>query len=345
MRYGYRLVIETVEFLILLVLLVFGLVSSGIAKEYQVGSEDVLTVTFWQDPSLNASVRVSQDGKITLDVIGQIDAAGKTTTELQDEIIRLMSRLNKNISQAVVRVSAYNYNYVFVNGQVRTPGKKTFEEIPDLWSVINESGGPTDVGDLTQVTIIRGGDQAGKVEVVNVSRAIAEGRADKLPRLRRGDAIDIPASVGNVPTSSASMAQQTELKNLVYVIGAANRPGPVTYQDNIDFTDVLALAGGPTANADLKHIKILSKDGYYTQTYQFNMETYAKTGKPARYILRKEDTFIIPERQAGFLGAGLNIGTIAAVVGVVTSIYLLYDRLNQNNQTTNRSTTALQSVR
>jgi len=342
MRYGYRFSIGAVG---IFLLLACGIASSGLAKEYQVGPEDVLAVTFWQDPSLNATVRVSQDGKITLDVIGQIEAAGKTTTELQDEIIRLMSRLNKNISQAVVRISAYNYNYVFVNGQARTPGKKTFEEIPDLWSVINEAGGATEVGDLTQVTIIRGGDQAGKVEVVNVSRAIAEGRADKLPKLRRGDTIDIPASPGNIPTSSASMAQQTELKNLVYVIGAANRPGPVTYQDNIDFTDILALAGGPTANADLKHIKILSKDGRYSQTYQFNFEEYSKTGKPARYVLHKEDTFIIPERQAGFLGAGLNIGTVAAVVGVVTSIYLLYDRLNQNSQTSSRGTGTLQSVR
>src|SRR5574340_479189 len=87
-------------------------------KDYRIGQGDVLTISFWQDEKLNSTVRVGQDGRITLDIIGQIDAAGQTTEELQNEIVRLMSRLNKNISQTVVRVSEYNYNYVFITGQV-----------------------------------------------------------------------------------------------------------------------------------------------------------------------------------------------------------------------------------
>ena len=132
------------------------------AQEYKIGTEDVLDISFWQDPSLNAQVRVGQDGKVTLGVIGEIMAAGKTTTELQDEIVRLMSRLNKNISQAVVRINAYNYNHVFVNGQVRAPGKRAFEKIPDIWTIINEAGGITETGDLSRVTLIRSGGDAGR---------------------------------------------------------------------------------------------------------------------------------------------------------------------------------------
>ncbi len=328
MRYGYRTNRGTVCLLILSVVLIVAI--SAVAKEYQIGVEDVLDISFWQDPTLNAQVRVGQDGKITLGVIGQVAAAGKTTTELQDEIIRLMSRLNKNVSQAVVRISVYNYNYVFVNGQVRTPGKRAFEEIPDVWTIINEAGGITETGDLSRVTLIRGGADAGRVEVINVGRALAEGRIDRLPRLNRGDAIDVPAAPGNI--TGASIASEVEQKNQVYVLGAVNRPGPIAYTENTDFTDLLALAGGPTANADLKHIKILTKDKFYSQSYQFNLEKYAKTGKPARYIVRKEDTYIVPERQGGFFGTGLNVGTVAAAVGVITSVYLLYDRLTQDNQ-------------
>jgi len=328
MRYGYRPSHGIGYHLVLIVISLAAI--SAAAKEYQIGLEDVLDVSFWQNPSLNAQVKVGQDGKITLGVIGQIDAAGKTTSELQDEIVRLMSRLNKDVSQAVVRISAFNYNYVFVNGQVRTPGKRAFEEIPDIWTIINEAGGITETGDLSRVTVIRGGADAGRVEIVNVGRALAEGRVDKLPRLNRGDAIDVPASPGNI--TGANLAPEIEQRNLVYVLGAVNRPGPIAYQENSDFTDLLALAGGPTASADLKHIKILTKDKYYSQSYQFSLENYAKTGKPARYIVRKEDTYIVPERQAGFFGTGLNVGTVAAAVGVITSMYLLYDRLTQNNQ-------------
>jgi polysaccharide biosynthesis/export protein len=332
MRCGNR---STAGLVAVLVLAVLVLLPTAYGKEYQIGNDDVLEITFWQDVRLNTTVRVGQDGKITLDVVGQIDAAGKTTAELQDEIVRSMSRLKKDISQAVVRVTIFNYNYVFVNGQVRTPGKRTFEEIPDLWTVINESGGITDIGDLSRVTIIRGGDQAGKVEVVNVSRALSEGSVDKLPKLRRGDTIDIPPSPGNI--STAGVTQQTELKSLIYVIGAVARPGPVAFQDNTDITDVLSLAGGPTAAADLRKVKILTKDGAYAQSYQVDLERYSASGKPARYVLRKEDTFIVPERHEGFFGTGLNVGTVAAVVGVVTSVYLLVDRLNQNNNNNSSS--------
>ena len=329
MRYGYHISLRSISLLIIAVLTLIAV--STTAKEYQIGAEDVLDISFWQNPALNAQVRVGQDGKITLGVIGEINAAGKTTSELQAEIVRMMSRLDRNISQAVVRVFQFNYNYVFVNGQVRTPGKQAFEEIPDIWTIINEAGGITETGDLSRVTIVRGGaDNTGRVEIINVGRALAEGRVERLPRLNRGDAIDVPASPGNV--TGASLAPELEQKNLVYVLGAVNRPGAVAYQENSDFTDLLALAGGPTPNADLKRIKILTKDGSFSQSFQFNLEKYAKTGRPARYIVRKEDTYIVPERQAGFFGTGMNVGTVAAAVGVITSMYLLYDRLTQNDQ-------------
>lgn len=329
MRYGYRTLLRNASLLVLAAISLLSI--SGFAKEYQIGAEDVLDISFWQNPSLNAQVRVSQDGKITLGMIGQIDAAGRTTSELQDEIVRQMSRLDRSISQAVVRVFQFNYNYVFVNGQVRTPGKRAFEEIPDIWTIINEAGGITETGDLSRVTVVRGGTaNTGRVETFNVGRALAEGRVDRLPKLNRGDAIDVPALPGNV--TGAPLTQEVEQKNLVYVLGAVNRPGAVAFQENADFTDLLALAGGPTANADLKHIKILTKDNYYSQSYQFNLEKYSKTGRPARYVVRKEDTYIVPERQGGFFGTGLNVGTVAAAVGVITSVYLLYDRLTQNDQ-------------
>ena len=165
------------------------------ASEYKIGPEDVLEINFWQDPNLNSVVRV---GKISLDIVGQIEAAGKTTSKLQTDIIRQISRLNKRIFQAIVRVVEYNDQYVFVSGQVNDPGKKTFEEIPDLWTIINEVGGITEIRDLSRVTIIRGGEKAGQVEVVNVAEAIAGGNLNKLPKIGRQDTIEIPLSEDEV---------------------------------------------------------------------------------------------------------------------------------------------------
>ena len=315
-------------------LISFILVFSALAEGYKIGPEDVLEINFWQDPQLNSVVRVSLDGKITLDIIGQIQAAGKTTEELQSDIVRSMSRLNKNISQAVVRVTTYNYNYVYVIGEIQTSGKRTFEIIPDLWSIINESGGVTEFADLSRVTIIRGGDQAGEVEVVNVNEAISSGRLSSLPKVRRQDTIEIPRRLFGLTASD--IGRNVEKKNVIYVVGAVNQPGPVEYEDNIDFMEVLALAGGPTPEANLKKVKIMTKDGSYAQSYQVNLEKYTETGRPARYILKNEDTFIIPQRSNGFFGGGVT--TWVTIIGGITSAVVLYELVKPEDNTNNQVT-------
>lgn len=300
--------------------------------DYVIGKDDVLDIRFWQKPQFNSTVTVDGSGKIALDILGQIDAAGKTITELQNDIVRLISRFDKDISQVVVRVAAYNYNFVYVTGQARNPGKHAFEEIPDLWTIINEAGGISELGDLSRVTIIRGGADAGKIEYANVADALSTGDMSKLPKIRREDTIEIPRSAANIPQST--VVQPAVQKNFVYVVGAVNKPGPIEFQENSDILDVLALAGGPAQNADLKNAKIVTRDGYYAQTLKVNLDQYAKSGRPARYILRKEDTFVVPPKSQGFLGVGL--GTIAGVGGAATTIILLIDRLGNNNRSTNR---------
>ncbi|MFZ5981854.1 MAG: polysaccharide biosynthesis/export family protein [Candidatus Zixiibacteriota bacterium] len=305
------------------------IVVSALAQGYKIGPEDVLEINFWQDPQLNTTVRVSLDGMITLDIIGQIQAEGKTTEELQTDIVRNMSRLNKNISQAVVRVTTYNYNYVYIIGEIQTSGKRTFEEIPDLWSIINESGGVTEFADLSRVTVIRGGDQAGQVEVVNVSEAIASGRLSSLPKIRRQDTIEIPRRLFGL--TAGDISRNIEKKNVIYVVGAVNQPGPVEYEENIDFMEVLALAGGPTPEANLKKVKILTKDGNYAQSYQVNLEKYTETGRPARYILKNEDTFVIPERRQSFFSGGVT--TWVTLIGGITSAVVLYELIKPEETT------------
>ena len=297
------------------------------ADEYRIGPGDVLEINFWQDPDLNTVVRVSLDGSITLDIIGQIEAGGRTTQELQGDIVRRISRLNKNISQAVVRVSQYNFNHVYVTGEVRTPGKLAFEAIPDLWSIINEAGGATDAADLTRVTIIRGGEERGQVEIVNVSEAIADGTLHLLPKVRRKDTIELPTTPLGLPAGQLGRPLR-EQRSVIYVVGAVMQPGPIAFEENVDLLEAIALAGGPTPGADLKKAKIIRKDGYYAQTVQVDLDRYSRSGKPIRYLLDKEDTVVLPERRSGFFGSGL--GTAVSILGAITSAVLIYDRLSED---------------
>jgi protein involved in polysaccharide export with SLBB domain len=295
------------------------------ANEYIIGVEDVLEVRFWPDGSLNTQVKVGQDSSIVLDIIGKTMAAGTTAEQLQSDIVRQMNRLNKQIAQVVVRVMEYNSNHVFVTGEVRQQGKKAFEKIPDLWTVIKESGGPTEIADLTRVVIIRGGDESGKVEIANVARAIAEQTLDQLPEIRRTDVIDIPQNPMGLP--SADLGSPPEERNLVYVLGAVNRPGPMKFEENMDIMEALAMAGGPTENAKLNGVKLVTKDGFYAQALEFDLRHYVETGTPARYVVRKEDAIYVPSKSRFFQEA---LGYAAGVAGVVTSILFIWDRLDRD---------------
>ena len=318
------------------ILLIFSILAvftgMATAQDYVIGPGDVLEIRFWQDENLNTSVRVNENGKISIDIIGEIQASAKTTNDLQNDIIRQMSRLNARVSQVVVRVTEYNYQHVFLKGQVTTTGKRTFENIPDLWTIINEAGGITEYGDLSRVTIIRGGEEAGKIEVVDVAKALDAGTIDKLPKVQRQDTIEIPRIPSNLP--SPEFSQITGVKKQIFVIGAVNTPGPVVFQDNLDIMEALALAGGPTDNADLTKARIITKDGLYAQTIEFNLDKYSTSGSPNRYFLKREDTFLLPVRQGGGGFFGLEVAEIAGLLGVITSAILIYNQLAPDNSTT-----------
>lgn len=327
-KYGIRVVPA------LLVLLLMSLLyRPAPAQEYRIGPGDQLEIRFWQNTELNSEVRVGLDGNITLDIIGQIQAAGKTTEELQNDIVRQISRLNKNISQATVRVTAFNFQYVYITGQVAHPGKLTFEQIPDLWAIINEAGGPTITADLSRVTIIRGGDEGdGKVEIVNVADAIAREKLSDLPKIQRTDRIEVPQTVLGLPATELGQSVR-EQRNVVYVMGAVNTPGPIQFSDNVDLLEAVAMAGGPTERANLKKARVVTKDSNYGQSLQFDLEKYTSTGHPNRYIVRKEDAIYIPPQQATFVS---RLPTIAAGLGVITTAILIYNQVSNNNNSTTR---------
>jgi hypothetical protein len=146
-----------------------------------------------------------------------------------------------------------------------------------------------------------------------------------LPEVRREDTIEIPRTLQGLP--SGDLVQSADQKDYVYVVGAVNTPGPIKFEENIDLLEIVALAGGPLADADLKKVQVVTKDGPYATTLKVNLQKYSESGKPSRYIVRKEDTVILPHRGGGLLAGGL--GTVVAALGAVTSVFLLYDRLSE----------------
>lgn len=156
---------------------------------------DVLTVTFQYFTNYNATQKIQLDGTLTLDTIGQVHAAGKTTSELQSELNRLFKPYVKEDSATVKVLSAISS--VYVGGAVNRPGKLPMERPMTPLEAIMEAGGfDPNRARLSDVTVLRveGGRQ--RTFHINVKRVLQG--ADPLPfYLKPFDIVHVPSKVFN----------------------------------------------------------------------------------------------------------------------------------------------------
>lgn len=311
----------------LLCFLILASSSDVVAQEYVIGPEDVLQISFWQQPALNQTVTVRNDGKITVSLIGEVTAAGLTPEELAKKIGDRANYYNPEVSQASVTVLAYNSQKVFINGQVQNQGAYAFEVLPDVWELIKEAGGITEYADLSRVTIIRGSENAGEIETFNLDRLVSQGKLDEIPELNPGDIVEVPRMPGGI--SGTGLPKEGEdRRDVVYVTGAVGAAKVVPIEAEMDILDAIVMAGGSSADADLSEVKVISKHDGYSSVLAFDLEKYMETGRPRRYVLRPEDTVVLPRKGTGFFRLGW--GTFRDIVAVATSVvsaYVLVDRL------------------
>ncbi len=298
-----------------------GLVGPSVAQEYTIGPEDELAITFWQQPELNTSVRVSQSGTIVLPVIGNITAAGLTPSELATKIAAKISLFNRNISQASVVVTQYGHRKVYVTGHVLNPGKFTFEVIPDLWKILLEAGGAAETAMLNKVQIIRGSVDAGQTIEVDLTEYLKNGDLSKLPPIYSGDTIHVPGVAAPAPGQAAPATggvTETQVSDdVVYIYGQVARPGGYRFTQNLNLLDAIVIAGGPVPTAKLNEVKIIIRDHAGTSVATVNLEQYAKNGQPAPFLLRPGDTIFIPEKKPSLVAAIMRQGFFAEALRVV----------------------------
>ncbi|HVY81514.1 MAG TPA: polysaccharide biosynthesis/export family protein [Steroidobacteraceae bacterium] len=158
---------------------------------YTVKPGDMLSIAVWKEPDLTAPVLVRPDGTFSFPLCGQIDARGKTVTELQDIVT---NRLKKYIADPVVTVSIQEVkgNKVYVLGQVNKPGEFVVNPRVDVMQALSMAGGTTPFAALGDIVILRrteNGQQALPFKYGDVSR----GRnLQQNIMLQAGDVVVVP---------------------------------------------------------------------------------------------------------------------------------------------------------
>jgi polysaccharide export outer membrane protein len=164
----------------------------GISQDYQIGPEDVVEVMVWKNADLSRVVNVRPDGKISLPLIGDIQAAGYTALQLKDEITEQLNTYYKESPQVSVIVQQINSYAIYILGEVRRPGKYTVKTGTTFLQAISLAGGFTEFASTNRILLKRKVDENNSESSMNIKyKAIISGVQRNIV-LKSGDTIIIP---------------------------------------------------------------------------------------------------------------------------------------------------------
>jgi polysaccharide export outer membrane protein len=168
--------------------------SNAVSSEYIIGAEDVLEITVWRNADLSKVVQVRPDGRISMPIIRDMMAVGKTPSQLAEE---MTTKLKEYVQNPVVAASLkeVNSSNVFVLGEVAKPGKYPLKSKTTLLQGITIAGGFTPIAARNQIVIFRFTESAPGIKRLTASYddiVLRGGIADNF-ELKSGDTIVVPS--------------------------------------------------------------------------------------------------------------------------------------------------------
>lgn len=134
-----------------------GLVHGQEASEevYIVGEQDVISVAVWGQEELSVSVPVRPDGRISMPLVGEIVAAGRTPEQIRQAIEGILPQYFTTRQTVSIIVTEINSKKVFVLGQVASSGVYDMQRPLSILQIIAMAGGITEFADRNGITVIR----------------------------------------------------------------------------------------------------------------------------------------------------------------------------------------------
>lgn len=158
---------------------------------YVIGPEDVLDINVWKEPDMTRTVPVRPDGKISLPLINDVQAAGSTPQQLASTV---KEKLRKYVQdpQVTVIVTAINSQRIFVVGEVLRAG--AFPLIPGMTvlQALSSAGGFTTFADVKKIHVMRVVDGKHVNLAFNYKEVLKGDNPDQNIKLEPGDTVIVP---------------------------------------------------------------------------------------------------------------------------------------------------------
>jgi protein involved in polysaccharide export with SLBB domain len=242
--------------ILLLFAVVFFLPAPAQSQDYILGPRDLLKIDVYDHKDLETKVRISEDGKITFPLLGEVHAAGLTVQGLERKITKMLAAGYIVHPHVGVFVEEFRV-VVYVTGEVRKPGSFPYEEGMTVIKAVSLAGGMTEKASEGKMTVTR--KERGAPEA-----SLPIGMND---RLRPDDVLQVPE------------------KRWVYVTGEVKKPGSYLYDEQMTILKAITLAGGLTDKAAAGRTQIIRKTGGKENSLRAKMED----------PILPEDVVVVPE--------------------------------------------------
>lgn len=159
--------------------------------EYVIGPDDVLSISFWREKDLTADVTVRPDGKVTVPLLNDIVASGRTPEQLRDAIQQAARAYLEDPTPTVV-VKEIKSRRVFITGQVEKPGPYPLNDRLTVLQLIAVAGGLKEFADGKSITVMRSVNGRVVALPFNYRDVIRRKHLDQNVELRPGDTVVVP---------------------------------------------------------------------------------------------------------------------------------------------------------
>lgn len=163
-----------------------------VGNDYVIGPEDVLQVSVWKNDTLSRVVPVRPDGKISLPLLHDVQAAGLTSMQLRDKISRALGEFMPNPEVSVIITDVRSFR-VSIMGEVQRPGVLLLKSSTTVMEALAMAGGFRDFASPSKIVVVRK-DASGQTQKIpfNYNKAIRNGETEDNIYLKTGDVIVVP---------------------------------------------------------------------------------------------------------------------------------------------------------
>jgi polysaccharide biosynthesis/export protein len=161
------------------------------SQDYIIGSEDSVEVQVWKNPDLSRTVTVRPDGKISLPLIGDVQAAGQSAAQLTEAVTEKLKTYYKDPAQVTIIVTQVNSYAIYVLGEVKSQGKQVVRSGTTFLQAISLAGGFTPFASKNKITLRRRGADGKESAIFIRYKDVMAGQQANLI-LKPGDTIIVP---------------------------------------------------------------------------------------------------------------------------------------------------------